>query len=566
MKHISTIAFLSLALLVLLAGCKKEGGTVTLGAKIAQNIHNAKVYVDNVSPHWNAGDMVNINGAAYTIALVGGQGQVAGVTASDNGYRAIYPDDLVSDQASLAGESVHLILPALQEYAVDENGHQIVAIPMGAYTSGNRLQLTFRCLCSVVRVSVSNELNQPLPLDSISIVASNHNLSGDATATVEGQSTDHLTMDNTVSAHRVTLNIGGQAVVPARGTSFFDIVCPPFDNDNVTITSYVSNYQASIKKRSVALGSMSVTSVNLPVAQLTSIPPEGAIEKLFTVGENDNGNPIRVFFSRGNLQWTSTGTHDVMGGSTVPGTWRFAEHQYDMIGSANSNISSSYTGWIDLFGYGTSGYHDPSDEYNTNYYPYSTSTTGPANYYNYYGYGPSGNNHNIKGTNYDWGVYNAISNGGNQPGMWRTLTWDEWYYLLYQRGDAEYKYRRGRIQLSDNSYINGLILLPDDWELTDFVSGTSSSWESNTLTEAQWLTMEENGAIFLPAAGYRTGPYMTSNSVGTIGQYWSSTYYSTYYADMLKFESSQISADYYNGNSHTYFYYGNSVRLVYQAQ
>lgn len=35
--------------------------------------------------------------------------------------------------------------------------------------------------------------------------------------------------------------------------------------------------------------------------------------------------------------------------------WRFAQHSYDRIGAANSNISDSYDGWIDLFGYGTSG-------------------------------------------------------------------------------------------------------------------------------------------------------------------------------------------------------------------
>lgn len=64
---------------------------------------------------------------------------------------------------------------------------------------------------------------------------------------------------------------------------------------------------------------------------------EGALKGEFSVSATK-----KVHFSQGNLQYQA---------STK--TWRFAEHQYDYIGSANSQISSSYTGWIDLFGYGT---------------------------------------------------------------------------------------------------------------------------------------------------------------------------------------------------------------------
>ena len=39
----------------------------------------------------------------------------------------------------------------------------------------------------------------------------------------------------------------------------------------------------------------------------------------------------------------------------------------------------------------------------------------------------------IAGTNYDWGVNNAISNGGNEAGLWRTLTIEEWKYLMESR-------------------------------------------------------------------------------------------------------------------------------------
>ena len=57
--------------------------------------------------------------------------------------------------------------------------------------------------------------------------------------------------------------------------------------------------------------------------------------KAFTI----NANGDKIFFSQGNLQYQAS-----------TNTWRFAEHQYDLIGSDNSNISSTYSGWIDLFG------------------------------------------------------------------------------------------------------------------------------------------------------------------------------------------------------------------------
>ena len=56
----------------------------------------------------------------------------------------------------------------------------------------------------------------------------------------------------------------------------------------------------------------------------------GAIKAAFSVSADK-----QIYFSQGNLQYQAS-----------TGTWRFAEHQYDMIGSDNSNISSSYSGWI----------------------------------------------------------------------------------------------------------------------------------------------------------------------------------------------------------------------------
>ncbi|MBR5436140.1 MAG: hypothetical protein IK120_04675 [Muribaculaceae bacterium] len=132
-------------------------------------------------------------------------------------------------------------------------------------------------------------------------------------------------------------------------------------------------------------------------------PIPGTIEFAFSVSADK-----QIYFSQGNLQYQAS-----------TDTWRFAEHQYDMIGDDNANISSTNSGWIDLFGWGTSGYNGKN--------PYMTSTK-PSDY--------GDGDIDIAGTSYDWGVYNKISNGGNQAGLWRTLTNDEWQYLISNRTDA----------------------------------------------------------------------------------------------------------------------------------
>ena len=275
--------------------------------------------------------------------------------------------------------------------------------------------------------------------------------------------------------------------------------------------------------------------------------PTGAINGKFTINEDGD----QVYFSQGNLQYQAS-----------TDTWKFAENQYDYVGISNSNISSTYSGWIDLFGWGTSGYHDANDPYNVNYEPWSTSITSVNSSYNYEGYGPSTNmtDPNLNGTsaNYDWGVYNQISNGGNQSGQWRTLTIAEWQYLFNTRTTASgIRYAKGNV-----NNVNGVILLPDDWSSSTYsLSDTNTSdagFSSNTISASQWTSLEEAGAVFMPAAGWRYGASVLE--VGSYGIYWSASYSGSYYAYYVNFSDSYIGTDDYN-RSH-----GQSIRLVRVAE
>lgn len=231
-------------------------------------------------------------------------------------------------------------------------------------------------------------------------------------------------------------------------------------------------------------------------------PPTGAINGLFTI----NANGDQVFFSQGNLQYRAS-----------TGTWRFASNQYDYIGNANSNISQTNSGWIDLFGWGTSGWPTGA---NRLYQPWQTGSPSL--------FGPPGEN-DLTGSyaNSDWGVYNAISNGGNTTNTWRTLTGGsdgEWIYILETRSTPSgIRYAKAKV-----NGVSGVILLPDDWSESFYplynTNMVNASWSSNNISISQWSTLEQYGAVFLPAAGYRDGTtFNTGNNDGIAGYYWSAS-------------------------------------------
>ena len=243
---------------------------------------------------------------------------------------------------------------------------------------------------------------------------------------------------------------------------------------------------------------------------------EGAIQAVFSVSDTK-----KVYFSQGNLQYQAS-----------TNTWKFAERQYDMIGWKNNNISSTYDGWIDLFGWGTSGWNSGALANQ----PYSVNTRDED-------YCPNSLTEDY--INADWGIYNKISNGGNQVNMWRTLTKEEWNYLMFKRLNAENKYGVASI-----NGVNGLVLLPDNWisptgvvfnNGTATIAGSEYYKTANNFTITEWMNMESNGAVFLPAAHSRKGE--TYASVLSDGNYWSSSSYNDYRLDafLLWFYSDEIS-------------------------
>ena len=222
------------------------------------------------------------------------------------------------------------------------------------------------------------------------------------------------------------------------------------------------------------------------------------VPKPFTIAQGR-----QVTFSQGNL-W-----HHLR-----KGVWRFAPHQYDYIGKANITVEEgtpALADSIDLFAWSS---NNPKTSFGL--------TVG----WDY-------NCEDYWGDFLDWGT-NVIN--GEPAGTWRTLSESEWTYLFFSRTDADKLF--GFTTVGD---ITGLVVLPDGWTTPQGVTFTPSTEHGleyykdgyykaynydfstrNVYTFADWLKMEAAGAVFLPAAGYRTN-VAVDNSTAYEGYYWSSS-------------------------------------------
>lgn len=208
----------------------------------------------------------------------------------------------------------------------------------------------------------------------------------------------------------------------------------------------------------------------------------------------------QVLFSRGNLRYIQSAKQ-----------WAFADLQSDIIGAANMVDIVTLGDTIDLFGWSTD------------------NTTAP------FGISASIDKVNYRGNFVDWAV-NAI--GTDTANIWRTLTKDEWIYILFYRDRAAELAGMGGILL-DGDTVHGLIILPDNWDFTGMPTfkplatngmiteagvyrdrAFYNHYQDNIYTPTLWNRMEAAGAVFLPAAGDR---YMGVNNVNVYGNYWAST-------------------------------------------
>jgi uncharacterized protein YjdB len=346
-----------------------------------------------------------------------------------------------------------------------------------------------------------------------------------------------------------------------------------WSSDNTAVVTVDENTGIFTALKSVGSAKITATAVGGAKASFTVVV--GLLPGVFTV---DNGTPAKkVQFAQGNLQYQAS-----------TNTWRIAENQYDYVGNNtfgnvyvgstkcnNTYISNTYTGWIDLFGWGTAG-HSFTTGYGTAYQPWSISTTNVD-------YGPT------DGTTGLTGIYSQGDWGTNIGENWYTLSQAEWVWLIGPKGSANpgtncrtsstingvdnARYVKGIINTDNGTGgIKGLILFPDVISIDDPVNAATNwgsingggGWNAQ-FTSEQWTKLAKKGCVFLPAAGYRGG--ITITMLGgpyndrMYSRYWSSTPDNTEGAKMVNFMDTDENPESYFSRSN-----GCSVRLVYPAQ
>lgn len=517
------IAFVAVAMLA--TGCKKEqtGKTVTLGVSIASN--NSKVYIDGFTPKWQTGDQVSVNGTAYTVSDINGaSANISDVTEADV-YRAVYPASIVTSGLAADNTTCSVNLPLSQTYSVS-GGHQTVAVPMSGATSGSAV--TFYNLCSVLKVTFSNNTGSSQTLKKIRVTAATSYLSGSGTAEVTGSAADKVTLATGQNYVDLDMSDNMQTVADGSNKEFY-IVLPEFGTQNVTIEFFNNDGKKAQKGLvNVALGHNKLVSKTCTVNS-------GDFVFYSLSGEFSISSGSTVRFSPGNLK-----AYNATANSSSGWEWSFHGNQWGKVGNATANtkingvMTVSQAGYVDLFGWVGSAADDSYDCYGIN------NSTTPGHY----------NSGAASGAlKHDWGT--LIGTG------WRTMIASEWAYLLNTRTTTSgIRYAKAVV-----GGVNGLIILPDDWS-TSYYTLTSTNtanvnYTTNTISLADWNnSLESHGAVFLPSAGFRNGVTVTND--GQQGHYWSST------SQQNTAKCTSFSTNYLNTGNDASFnrYMGLSVRLV----
>ena len=208
-----------------------------------------------------------------------------------------------------------------------------------------------------------------------------------------------------------------------------------------------------------------------------------------------------VQFSTGNLQY-----------EVEYNKWSFAENQYDYVGEANINVGNpNYEGKIDMFGWSADGK---------------------------FGVNPSNKNEDYYGTFQDWG---DLVNEAD----WYTLSADEWKYLLNTRANAANLKQIAKVNNGEKDIV-GIMLFPDAWAMpadVNVAAAYDDYFKVNiyNYTLEQWQKLEAVGAVFLPAAGRRTGG-------------WGNTTISPHMVGVVELDSDGHYKYYDNGNIYCYYW------------
>lgn len=507
-----SICLLAAVCSTIFVGCKKDSDVVTLRCSVETSAMKDKGYIDadDYPEFYSTEEKVNVNGDEYSITPESNHSFIISEVSEDDNYYAVYPYSITT--TSCNSSSVSVKLPYTQTYEVDNDGHQVVDMPMGAVaTSTNNVH--FYNLCSILELKVLNTSGNPITITSIEVTAgSDVGLAGEGTATLNSTSSK-ISISHSLLTQTVRLELPTAITLANRAESApLQIVLPPFENKPIAIKVRTADGSKSVSKHN-----SSFTLARNTIYPLTF--KIGANEE-----EEDTGLPgyfsvsdtKKVIFSKGNLQAVREQTTDQW-------TWKFADHQYDFFGNNNRDPEHDNT------------YHNGVNNLKRDLFIYSNPNTN-------YGLGTT-DYLNQEGVFVDWGN-NHIEGDPEGGRHWRTLSAAEWIYLIGAqnasastptRANAANLRARARIDLGagytghpatgsngfNGRYIYGFLILPDNWTTPKDIPLDPAAQE-NQYTLAQWERLENAGAMFLPAATFCDIWYQVQPNY-KLGYYWTSS-------------------------------------------
>ena len=549
----------------------------------AEGGESAKASINNTDATftWNTGDRIAVYSDGYKISdelssTYNGTNSAtfsfSGANAVEENERAnfaVFPARLVYDSSSdlytsdVTASSLKINLPA--SYTLDQVQDEVSPVPMIA-TNIKDGDLSFKSICALVRVSVENISKDA---HHITVTFPGKKIQGEFTltsvvpgttgvVTAETDSDDDTITITDLGISSFTASLVVNVPVPtgvADTQEYNDIKVTVYDSDNHKINAITTPLKVS---------------AGVPVAW---VPGRKASKKVtaslpvFTVGKSTGK---KVVFAPGNLQAVISTLAVTNNTPATASSWRFAAHQYDVVGNVNSNKNGVVGQPTDLFCW------VGSSAVNSNYGLFIASTINS----DYHG---SSSSDNL----IDWG---NLSIGSFSPGTWRTPTYAEWGWVVgatYGKEDVAGTDCRTSSTVNgiDNARyakakvgsINGLILFPDNYVHPYSVSAiVSSSINNRTLTmkasdvssgnvsaysTEEWDKMEAAGCVFLPTTGWRNDSFSIGNVPGgdwEEGDYWSSSPN----ADVTKASHLSIQQSNIYPNGGVARWRGEAVRLV----
>ncbi len=546
----SAVLFAATTVAVFMASCQKETididptkiigveRYITTTAAIPQDGDKAYLdYADGRKVKWELTDALNINGTNVALSSLNAdaitarfEGTTYAIPSGGNDvYWAVYPTAIVGTASgstipsNFTASTLTVNFPSTQTYnssANALNGNTLMAGYASVPAGDEDILFQMRNLGTVLKLTLKADASATNKFASrIEFTTTNGALAG--AFSVSNGSTPTVTPTvNVTKVLTVNLTDGNNNYIDLSTPKDIYVILPPLASKNLTMTIYNTDNKQTNK--TMASATLERNKIYTNTINDLCFCECGGGTPYFSINDSQ-----QVVFAPGNLQYRAS-----------TGTWRFAEHQWDIIGAANSNISPSYSGWIDLFGWGTSGYDNTAnDPWAINYQPWASSSGRVFAVHdslcpNDYGYGPSLNmpDPDLIGTsaNYDWGVYNAIynprTNTTDPAGTWRTLSQEEVKVIFTTRRTCSIV----RYAYATVNGVTGIILTPDNWNDNTYTfnkanpTGNGYGYGDNTVTALDWTNiLEPAGCVFLPSAGYRNGT--TVNDVGLAGHYWEVT-------------------------------------------